>query len=251
MVGPHLGPTTSEELVEDKRFYWLKLKKDFFKKAEIMILENMPAGKDYEIFYLKLLCESTAHEGRLRLSETIPYDETMLGAVTNTDPNTVKMAVQVLTKLGLMEVLDDGTLFMTELSGMVGSAANNDNANRQRRFREKKKAEEIAETKVAILPEAPKKETKKEYGEGFERFWAVYPRKVNKGAAFDKYLARLRSGFSEDELLRSAEGYAMECRKYGTEQRYIKHAATFLSERLPFLDYLPKNKEQENQDVLF
>ena len=60
---------------DSKRFYWLKLEKDFFKRHDIRIVEAMPNGKDYIIFYLKLLCESTSHEGYLRFSETIPYNE--------------------------------------------------------------------------------------------------------------------------------------------------------------------------------
>ena len=39
----------------DKKYYWLKLKKDFFKRHDIQIIENMPNGKDYVLFYLKLL----------------------------------------------------------------------------------------------------------------------------------------------------------------------------------------------------
>ena len=33
---------------ENKRFYWLKLKKDFFKRHDIRIIEAMPNGKDIE-----------------------------------------------------------------------------------------------------------------------------------------------------------------------------------------------------------
>lgn len=41
-----------------EKFYWLKLKRDFFKRHDIRIIESMPNGKDYILFYLKLLCES-------------------------------------------------------------------------------------------------------------------------------------------------------------------------------------------------
>jgi hypothetical protein len=39
----------------EKRYYWLKLKRDFFKRHDIKIIEAMPNGKDYVLFYLKLL----------------------------------------------------------------------------------------------------------------------------------------------------------------------------------------------------
>ena len=44
------------------KFYWLKLDKDFFKRHDIKIIESMPNGKDYILFYLKLLCESLDHD---------------------------------------------------------------------------------------------------------------------------------------------------------------------------------------------
>ena len=72
----------------ESKFYWLKLKKDFFKRHDIRIVESMPNGKDYILFYMKLLLESVDHEGALRFSETVPYDENMLAVVTNTIPVT-------------------------------------------------------------------------------------------------------------------------------------------------------------------
>ena len=123
----------------DKKYYWLKLKRDFFKRHDIRIIESMPNGKDYILFYLKLLCESVDHEGSLRFSESIPYSEEMLSTITDTNIDIVRSAIKVFTELNMMEIMDDGTLFMTEVEKMIGSAADNDNANRQRRFREKQK----------------------------------------------------------------------------------------------------------------
>ena len=123
----------------DKRYYWLKLKRDFFKRHDIRIIESMPNGKDYILFYLKLLCESVDHDGSLRFSEQIPYNEDMLATITNTNVDIVRNAINIFAKLGMMEILDDGTYFMAEVQKMIGSAADNDNANRQRRFRERQK----------------------------------------------------------------------------------------------------------------
>ena len=64
--------------MSEKRYYWLKLPKDFFKRHDVRIIEAMPNGKDYILFYLKLLCESIDHEGNLRFSDQIPYNEEML-----------------------------------------------------------------------------------------------------------------------------------------------------------------------------
>ena len=125
--------------MEEKRFYWLKLKRDFFKRHDIKIIESMQNGKDYLLFYLKLLVESVDHEGNLRFSEEIPYNEEMLSVITNTNVDIVRSAIKIFTQLNMMEILDDGTYYMNEVNKMIGSAVDNDNANRQRRFREKQK----------------------------------------------------------------------------------------------------------------
>ena len=106
---------------DSKRFYWLKLDKDFFKRHDIRIVEGMPNGKDYILFYLKLLCESTSHEGYLRFSPTIPYNEEMLATVTNTNIDIVRTAIKIFTELGMMKVLDDGTLYLEQVKKMIGS----------------------------------------------------------------------------------------------------------------------------------
>ncbi len=121
------------------KYYWLKLKRDFFKRHDIRIIESMPNGKDYILFYLKLLCESVDHEGRLRFSDQVPYNTEMLAVITDTNKDTVAAAVKMFTELGMMEILDDGTLYMTECERMIGSAASNDHALRQARYRERQK----------------------------------------------------------------------------------------------------------------
>lgn len=106
---------------KDKRYYWLKLKRDFFKRHDIQIIESMPNGKDYILFYLKLLCESVDHEGNLRFSEQIPYNEQMLATITNTNVDIVRSAINIFSELHMMEIMDDGTYYMNEVSKMLGS----------------------------------------------------------------------------------------------------------------------------------
>jgi predicted phage replisome organizer len=104
-----------------KKYYWLKLDRNFFKRHDIKIVESMPNGKDYVLFYLKLLLESIDHEGKLRFNETIPYDDKMLSVVTDTNIDIVRSAVKVFEQLGLMNLYDDSTIFMTETQKLIGS----------------------------------------------------------------------------------------------------------------------------------
>lgn len=117
----------------DKKYYWLKLKKDFFKRHDIKIIESMENGKDYVLFYLKLLCESVDHDGSLRFSETIPYDEKMLATITGTNIDIVRSAMKVFTSLQMVEILDDQTIFMNEVEKMIGGES--ESAERVRKHR--------------------------------------------------------------------------------------------------------------------
>lgn len=117
-----------------KKYYWLKLQKDFFKRHDIRIIETMENGKDYILFYLKLLCESTSHEGRLRFSDTIPYNESMLSTITNTNIDIVRNAIKIFEELHMIDILDDGTYFMNEVKKLVGSET--EWARKKRNYRE-------------------------------------------------------------------------------------------------------------------
>lgn len=104
-----------------KKFYWLKLKRDFFKRHDIRIIESMPNGKDYILFYLKLLLESIDHEGELRFSDAVPYNEQMLSVITNTNIDIVRSAMKLFVELKLVEIKSDETIYMEEVSKMIGS----------------------------------------------------------------------------------------------------------------------------------
>lgn len=104
-----------------KKFYWLKLKRDFFKRHDIRIIEAMPNGKDYILFYLKLLLESIDHEGELRFSDAIPYNDQMLSVITNTNIDIVRSAMKLFVELKLVEIKSDETIYMEEVSKMIGS----------------------------------------------------------------------------------------------------------------------------------
>lgn len=108
-------------MAESKKYYWLKLKRDFFKRHDIRIIEEMPNGKDYVLFYLKLLLESVDHEGTLRFSDTIPYNEQMLSVVTNTNIDIVRNAMKLFIELKMMDIFDDQTIYMSEVEKYIGS----------------------------------------------------------------------------------------------------------------------------------
>lgn len=161
----------------EKKYYWLKLKRDFFKRHDIRIIEEMPNGKEYLLFYLKLLVESIDHEGNLRFSDTIPYNEQMLSVVTNTNIDIVRSAVKMFYDLKMLDIKADKTIYMEEVQNMIGSAVDNDNANRQRRFREKQKQLALPDRYDAVTKNNESKSIEKEIDIEIEKDTEKKPQK--------------------------------------------------------------------------
>lgn len=122
----------------EKRFYWLKLQKDFFKRHDIKYIESLPNGREIAFFYLKLMVESVDHDGELRFSSEIPYSEAMLASVTDTPMEIVEPGMAVLKELGLVKIDEAGTITVPKVIKMIDSAADTDGARRMRRLREQK-----------------------------------------------------------------------------------------------------------------
>ena len=127
-------------MAEKKKYHWLKLPDNFFKRHDIKIIKQMDNGEKYVIFYQQLLLESISHEGELRFSELIPYDEKMLAVITDTDIDIVRNAMKLLVDLGMVQILDDATIFMTDCEKMIGK--DESSAERVRKHREKLRLEE-------------------------------------------------------------------------------------------------------------
>ena len=146
-----------------KKYYWLKLNIDFFDREEIKLIENSPNGKDYIIFYMKLLLKSTNTDGRLMFKDVIPYTDEMLATITNTNIDVVRSAVKMFIQLGMMNKLDDGALFMIETQNMIGTET--EYARKKREYREKvkqglleDKTQDNIETKKDIVRQEIEKE---------------------------------------------------------------------------------------------
>lgn len=146
--------------MSSKKYYWLKLNENFFERDDIRVIENMPNGVLYINFYLKLLLKSIKTEGSLKFREVIPYTPEMLASVTNTDIDTVRVATKLFVDLNMMEMWDDGTIFMVETQNMIGSESSS--AERVRRHREKKKLEEEKQLMLQCNDDETKSNTEKE-----------------------------------------------------------------------------------------
>lgn len=158
---------------------------------------------------------------------------------------------EVRTALSHLEVTGEVThkghakysVFTVKNYGLYQSSDIQNDTQRDKQATSERHSNDIQTTTIEEKKESKKGRTDNTYTGAFEEFWQVYPRKKDKGNAFKKFNARLNSGFSEVELIKAAKEYARECQNNRTEERYIKHATTFLSDSMPFLDYLKREEE--------
>ena len=125
-----------------KKYYWLKLKEDFFEDDTIEWIEEQPNGEKYSLFYLKLCLKSLKTDGILirNVGEMlIPYDVKKLAEITKTDVDTVRVAMELFKNIGLIQILENGEIYMAQLKNMVGSESK---WAEKKRLQRAKKAEE-------------------------------------------------------------------------------------------------------------
>ena len=83
--------------MSDKKYYWLRLPKDFFKRHDIKYIESLPEGHRIVLVYLQLMVESIDHEGELRFSPKIPYTFEMLASILGVEVEILKMSMKSVT----------------------------------------------------------------------------------------------------------------------------------------------------------
>lgn len=131
---------------DSKRYFWFKLKKDFFQQHQIKVLKSLPNGRLIGWIYLELLAESTSHNGELRYSETIPYDISSLASVIDESREDLEKALEILDKLELIDVLEDQTIYMREVSKLLGSETGQTIRKREQKQQEGKNYPDITPT---------------------------------------------------------------------------------------------------------
>lgn len=134
---------------ENKRYYWLKLQENFFDDDTIDFIESQENGEKYVLFYLKLCLKALKNEGKLirYVGEMLlPFDDVGLSKITRTDIDTVRSALILFSKIGLIKKLDTGEIFLTQLNEMVGTETQKAKYMRERRLQERNNG-------VTMLPE--------------------------------------------------------------------------------------------------
>ncbi|EPY2283469.1 phage replisome organizer N-terminal domain-containing protein [Clostridium sporogenes] len=126
---------------DNKKYYYLKLKESFYERDEMVLLESMPDGYMYSNILLKLYLRSLKNDGKLLVNERIPYNATILANITRMPVAVVEKAIQIFKELELIEVLDNGAIYMLDIQNFIGESSTE--ADRKRLYRKKIEEEKL------------------------------------------------------------------------------------------------------------
>lgn len=123
--------------MSNKKYFWLKLKEDFFEEKQIRYLRKLPDGDKLVIVYLKMQLKSLKTEGVIKYDQILPSNEDELAMILEEDVNIVKLLLQALLQVKAIEILDDGSFFMIAMQELIGKEGQS--AERMRKLRERQK----------------------------------------------------------------------------------------------------------------
>ena len=147
-------------MADNRKYYYLKLKESFFDGDSIVLLESMPDGILFSNILMKLYLKSLKNGGKLQLDEHIPYTAQMIATLTRHQIGTVERAIKVFLQLGLVEQLDGGLLYMTDIELMIGQSSTE--GERKRAARRENRALLPQRTNVGHLSDIRPPEIEKE-----------------------------------------------------------------------------------------
>ena len=119
-----------------KKYYWLKLQKDFFKDPRVKKLRRIAGGDTYTCIYLQLMLLSLETGGILTHEGIEPTFEAELSLIRDEDEDNIRVTLNFLLSQGLLEQFDN-KFSLSQVINLIGTES--DSAERVRKLRAKKK----------------------------------------------------------------------------------------------------------------
>ena len=125
-------------VTENRRYYWLQLKDDFFNSKEMKLMRKLPGGEEITIIYLKMMLVSLSEQGKLYFEGLAEDLAEELSLIIDEDPEAIRLTLMFLTKKKLLTTSDNYQFNLEQVPEMIGSETAS--ARRVRKHRENQKA---------------------------------------------------------------------------------------------------------------
>lgn len=259
-------------MADRSNYYYLKIKEDFYNSEDMKLLESQDNGYIYSNILMKMYLLSLKNGGKLMYKDKIPYNSKMLSTILNHNADILDKAIMIFQNLGLIEILDSGAIFMTDIQNYIGKSS--DEADRKRAYRariESEKLKEIEEidtcqdkcrTDCSNIKDRDKdrdkvrnKDRDKDRDKNnlpslpenldieFDYLWKLYPNKQGKNDAKQKYFKFRKSGIQYQDVLNGLNKYLKYIQLKKIPIQYIKHGSTWFNQKCWEDEYETSNNE--------
>lgn len=221
-----------------KKYYYLKLKENYFERDNVKILESVENGYIYSNIIMKLYLKALKYNGKLMMTERIPYDPSklqVLANVLNHDIAHVKEAINHAVNLDIIEILDTGEMFMLDIQNFIGLSSNEADRKREYRSLIENKTGQMSDNSLPELEREKEIKIKKELDidSDITEIYNAYPLRCEKRKAYTGKntkckvkIRKLLNKKTKDEILEIIKLYLNDCNSSGS---YIKNFETFLN----------------------
>ena len=257
-------------MADRSNYYYLKIKEDFYNSEDMKLLESQDNGYIYSNILMKMYLLSLKNGGKLMYKDKIPYNSKMLSTILNHNADILDKAIMIFQNLGLIEILDSGAIFMTDIQNYIGKSS--DEADRKRAYRARieseklKEIEEIEEieeidtcqdkcrTDCSNIKDRDKDRDRdrdknnlpslpENLDTEFDYLWKLYPNKQGKNDAKQKYLKYRKSGIQYKDILNGLNRYLNYIQQEKIPIQYIKHGSTWFNQKCWEDEYKTSNNE--------
>jgi len=118
---------------DNKKYYYLKLKDNFFDREEIKVIKGMEKGDSYVCIMLEMYLRSLKRDGLLMMTDRIPYNLQTLSSVLGRPQDEIKYAIELFTEFRLIDVLATGEMYMSDIQNFIGQSSTE--GDRKREYR--------------------------------------------------------------------------------------------------------------------
>lgn len=271
----------NEEKVKGRYFY-LMLKENFYDSDDMVLLESMENGYKYSNILLKLYLRSLKDKGKLMYKDRIPYSIEMLAKLTRHDPDTVRRAIEIFRNMGIIEILDNGAIFMMDIENYIGKSSTEADRRRayDRRIAAEKKELLLAnssektcenscekshehidieldtdintntnikkdikkEQKNIVIAEANDSVSSASLEDEFNIIWSLYPRKQGKANAYKAYAKARKKGTTKETIYNGLQDYLNYIKIEKVKPQFIKQGSTWFNQECWNDDYTIKRE---------
>jgi len=190
-------------MAKEKRYYWLKFKRDFFDDLRIRKLQSIAGGDTYVLAYIKILTYSIPTSGIIIYQGIFETIEEEISLEIREDPKTIRFVLEYAANHGMLEGMEQGKFYLPYAAQNIGSEGAS--AKRMRKLRSQKDAaKQLPSSQCdATVTDSDKKVTTEKENKRKEK--EKEPLSIVSLQNFDEFVSHIRAKYINKLVIESRD----------------------------------------------